>query len=232
MTSRSRTLFLISVASLICISACGRGQENESNVESGITPTTVFENEYAKVAKVTLEPGEELAEHESEDRLVYPLTDYTIQWTEGDRDPETRMWNHGEAHVHKAGFHSAVNTGATTAEWIVFIRKTNELPVCEEQSLESDVNLIDSEHTEIAFDGDLFRITEVMLPAGQALPMHDGINRIIYSLSDYTIMYASTEEGTTEKSFVSGDIHWHDGCRHALDNIGDTMAHYLVIAYK
>ena len=233
MYSRSRILILISVALLIAISACGRAEQNDTDQEeSGITPVSVFENDYAQVMKVTLEPGEQLVSHEAESRLVYPLSDYTLAWTEEGNEAETRMWRRSETHIHEAGFHSAVNTGSTVAEWIAFIRKTDDLPPCEEQSLESDVNLIDSEHTEIKFESDDFRITEVMLPVGEELPMHDGVNRIIYSLSDYTVLYASTVEGTMEKSFTAGDVHWHGGCRHALDNIGDTTAHYLVIAYK
>lgn len=200
--------------------------------KDNVRPVTIFENEYAKVVEITLQPGEQQAEHEGGERLVYSLSDYTIDWLEEGEDQTTQSWNEGDVHVHTAGVHSARNSGSSTAHWIIFTRKTNLLPSCEEQSLETDVNLMSSSHANMIYDDDRFRVTEVNLEPGEAIQMHDGINRMIYSLSDYTIYYTSNTEGTSENSFQKGDVHWHGGCRHALENSGDTVAHYLVVAYK
>jgi hypothetical protein len=62
--------------------------------------------------------------------------------------------------------------------------------------------------------------------------MHAGINRIIYSLSDYDIKYDSGKDGSRNETFNQGDVHWHDACRHALENTGQTEAKFLVVGFK
>jgi hypothetical protein len=59
-----------------------------------------------------------------------------------------------------------------------------------------------------------------------------GINRIIYSLTDYTLKYECDNEDKVDKKFNSGDIHWHEACKHALANKWDTEAKFLVVSYR
>ncbi len=74
--------------------------------------------------------------------------------------------------------------------------------------------------------------TKVNLPKGESIATHSGINRIVYSLSDYDLKYDSDTEGQVDKQFKVGDIHWHEACMHSLENNGDTDASYLVVSYK
>jgi quercetin dioxygenase-like cupin family protein len=228
----NRLIILLFLALSAFLASCSSWNKTSKDSKDDVRPVTVFENEYAKVVEITLQPGEQQAEHEGGERLVYSLSDYTIDWLEKGQNKSTQTWNKGDIHVHTAGVHSARNIGSSTAHWILFTRKTNLLPSCEEQSLETDVNLVSSSHANRLYDDERFRVTEVTLEPGEAIQMHDGINRIIYSLSDYTIYYTSNTEGTSENSFTKGDVHWHAGCRHALENSGNTVANYLVISYK
>jgi len=70
------------------------------------------------------------------------------------------------------------------------------------------------------------------LPKGESIPMHAGINRIIYSLSNYDLNYESDAKGVLDKQFKSVDIHWHEACQHALQNNGKIDAEFLVVGYK
>ena len=96
----------------------------------------------------------------------------------------------------------------------------------------SPVVLFENDFAEAIFDNNDFRITKVYLSTGESIPMHSGISRIIYSLSDYDLKYESDTEGKLEKQFNSGDIHWHEACQHALENAGETEATFLVVSYK
>jgi quercetin dioxygenase-like cupin family protein len=98
--------------------------------------------------------------------------------------------------------------------------------------IENDVSSVSSEFVKVLLDNDEFKLTEVTLPKGANIPIHSGINRIIYSLTDYQIMYESNKEAKVEKAFKTGDIHWHEACMHSLENLGQTEAKYLVVSYK
>jgi quercetin dioxygenase-like cupin family protein len=192
----------------------------------------IFENDYAKVLKVILAPGESIKQHQGDKRVIYSLTDYAIDWEEQGEKLGTKSWKKGQAHYHEAGEHAATNNGTTTAEWLVFVKKNADLPECADNQLENDVNSVSSDFATILLDNDEFRVTEVTLPINASIPMHSGVNRVIYSLTDYQIMYESNDEGKTEKTFKLGDIHWHEACQHGLQNIGQTEATFLVISYK
>jgi len=227
------------VISLFLFASCGNQEKenaestsSEAQVSQEVMPEIVFENDYAKVVKVSLAPGEALAPHEGEERVIYSLTDYSIDWVEQGKKEGTKSWSKGDVHFHKAGQHSAKNSGNTTAEWLAFIKKEAELPDCGENTLENDVNSVVPDFAKQKFDNSVFNITEVSLPQGENIPMHAGVNRIIYSLTDYQVMYESEQVEKEEKSFKTGDIHWHEACAHALENTGSGEARFLVVAYK
>lgn len=228
------SLFIAALVALL--TACGSesrdSKEPADGKEQKISPVTIFENEYCRIVKITLKPGEELDEHEGKARLIYALTDYTIDWNEQGQSLGEKSWKIGDVHVHKAGKHSAKNIGSTQAEWIVFERKTEKLPDFEAQSLANDINAVAGNFAEKVFDDDQFRVSEVKLPVNEAIPSHDGINRIIYSLSDYTISYQTDKAEPYEKSFKKGEAHWHEVGKHSFKNIGSSEAHFLVVAFK
>jgi hypothetical protein len=218
--------------------ACGNEGEktaetsSESTSSKEVTPEVVFENAYAKVVRVSLAPGESLASHEGEARVIYSLSDYSIDWVEQGKSEGTKSWKKGDVHVHEAGQHAAKNIGQSTAEWLAFVKGKAELPDCSDNTVENDVHTVAPDFADQRFDNEAFRITEVSLPPGESIPMHSGINRVIYSLSDYRIRYESNKEGTGDKSFQRGDAHWHEACMHALENTGQGDARFLVVAYK
>jgi hypothetical protein len=203
------------------LASCQSGTKNTENKNETmkINPEKIVENEYAEVFKVTLNPEEELAEHDGEVRLVYSLSDYSIEWVEKGESLGEKTWEKGNIHLHEKGKHSAKNTGTTKAEWIVFTRKNNALPKCE-GFIDKDVNSLDGNFKQQIFDANLFRVTEIKLAPNDSIPLHEGINRIIYSLSDYTIYYGSSKEGNFEKSFKIGDAHWHTCDQHSIKNTG------------
>jgi hypothetical protein len=205
--------------------------QTEQRAKAG-TSTVIFENEFAKVLKITLGPDEFLDNHEGENRVIYSLTNYSLDWEENGEKLGTKTWKAGDAHFHEAGRHAAKNNGTTIAEWLVFSKKNADLPDCEGNTVENDVNSVSPEFAQILIDNDDFKITEVKLPFGEKIPSHSGINRIIYSLSGYDLKYESDKEAETEKYFEDGDIHWHDACHHSLENVGETEARFLVVSYK
>jgi quercetin dioxygenase-like cupin family protein len=206
--------------------------EAETEVAPSVDPVTIFENDYVQVVSVTLDPGEELTSHEGAKRLIYSLSDYTIDWEQGGADLGNKKWKRGEVHAHGPGKHGAKNAGDSKAAWIAFVRKTSDLPDCGDLSLDKDVSSVSGDAAEILFEDADFRVTEITLKPGDSLPMHAGINRVVYALSDYEIRYWSDDSEAAEKTFTKGDAHWHEACQHALENVGETEAKFIVVAYK
>jgi quercetin dioxygenase-like cupin family protein len=231
------TFTLLLAGAALLVTSCksdGKAKKEEQPAAEEVAvmhPVPLFNNDYAEVVRVTLDPGERLTSHEGGPRLIYSLSDYSIDWEEGGKALGTKNWKQGEVHVHEAGQHAAYNSGTSRAEWVTFVRRTEALPACEE-SLDGDVNVLEGDFARQLFDDDQFRLTEITLAPGASIPMHEGINRLIYALSDYTIRYESDKAGVLEKSFNKGEVHWHEGCKHAMENIGNSQAHFLVVAYK
>ncbi|MCA0131607.1 hypothetical protein [Winogradskyella alexanderae] len=229
-------LFALPIIFISCKNNKEKDLEKEATTEEvvkkTVEPVVLFENAYAKVSKISLQPGESQPAHDGESRLIYALTDYTINWHEVGNTSSLKTWKKGEVHFHEPGMHTAENNGNTVAEWLVFSKKNTELPDCGENTVENDVTSVSSDLTETLFENDRFKLTQVTLPSGKKIRTHSGINRIIYSLSDYELKYESNVEGTMDKSFKSGDIHWYEACKHALENKGTTEAKFLVVSYK
>ncbi len=83
----------------------------------------------------------------------------------------------------------------------------------------------------VVFENDYVQATLFRLAPGEALPEHAGHPRAVCSLSDHRILW--TESGTSEeKEWGAGQAHWHDGYDHAVRNIGESEAVFLVVARK
>ncbi|MEQ8703950.1 MAG: hypothetical protein RIC19_08510 [Phaeodactylibacter sp.] len=207
-------------------------QEADTELPSRMA-TTVFENAYVRVKKMTLSPGADQPLHEGGPRVVYSLTDYKMSWREEEGEPTEKAWSAGDVHWHDAGTHAAKNIGQDKAMFLVAMRTDEALPDCDaEKALSKDVNEVSPDKAEILFENEHTKVTKVTLEAGAEIPEHAGANRVIYSLNDYTISFASDKNGTGGNSFEAGEAHWHEACMHSLSNTGTTAAEFLVIAFK
>ena len=192
----------------------------------------LLSNEYARVLLVNLKAGEKQPLHRGGNRTIYSLSDYTLQWTEGEEPATAKQWKAGEVHWHAAGVHRAENTGQADASYLVIERTDQALPECDLSDLNADVNQASPDYAVQLFDNDFVRVTQVTLAPEEGTPEHAGINRVVYALTDYTLTYSSDEEAQKDKMFKAGDTHWHEACWHSVANSGETTAQFLVFALK
>jgi len=94
--------------------------EVETDIELSEFVTEVFENDHARVSRVTLPAGALLQEHHGLHRLIYSLTDYKIRYTSNTDDIIEIEHSDKDFHWHVAGYHSVENIGDTEAEFLVF----------------------------------------------------------------------------------------------------------------
>lgn len=236
-------LFLsIIVAAVGCQSGpaeAGEGEEASSAAEQEdasakrATPgTLLLQNDFVQVKKVVLQPGEKQDLHDGPARTIYSLTDYQIRWQENGRDEGTKTWRKGDVHWHEAGIHAAENIGNTPAEFLVVARTDTELPDCGDNTLDQDVQSVAPEKTEVLFDNAYVKVTRVDLQAGESIPRHAGINRVVLSLKDYEVAFTAEDQAEETNRFSAGDVHWHEACAHALRNVGEEDAAFVVFAVR
>ena len=188
--------------------------------------TSVFSNEYAVASVVTLAPGQVLPAHTGGPRAVYALSDYTIRFTQDGQTSEP-TWKAGQAHFHAAGEHSIENIGTTEAKFLVVARTAQALA-----SAPAHGESPSSGATPPLLDNDDVRVSEVRLAAGDTLPRHPGLARVVYALSDYTISYTANSTEAAVNTFTAGQAHWHDADEHLIVNTGATEARFLIVQFK
>jgi quercetin dioxygenase-like cupin family protein len=82
----------------------------------------------------------------------------------------------------------------------------------------------------VVLDEPYVSVTRFELEPGQAQSAHEGPDRVIYALNEYTLEWAEGDAEPVEKSWAAGDVHWHTAGPHAARNVGDDVARYLVVA--
>ncbi len=80
----------------------------------------------------------------------------------------------------------------------------------------------------LVFQNEYVRAYEVTLAPGEKLPPHEMGNRIIYSLTDYTLSYQWEGKTAVEKR-KAGDVHFHPQGRHAEENGGKSPAKFILV---
>ncbi len=187
----------------------------------------LFANDYVEVHRVTLEPGDGLPLHSGDARLIYSLSDYTIEWTERG-ETTTKTWREGDVHAHEALEHAVRNTGNTIADFLVVARTDKALPKAERGADAADVA---GGYAAFIAEFDDARVLRVALPAGGSQPIHQGAARVVYSLNGHSIAFSTPEGGERVREFATGDVHWHDAGPHAVANAGDETARFVIFAF-
>lgn len=81
------------------------------------------------------------------------------------------------------------------------------------------------------FENEHIWVLEFLVKPGQFLPMHAAGDRAVYSLSDYELLCVESYE-PCQQMYWKGDIYWLPDEAHAVRNVGETDAHFLVVARK
>ena len=203
-----------------------------NNVETAAPQDTerLFGDQSVEVVRVKLPPNEELPPHDGSRRVIYSLNDYKIKFIQ-DRREDEKSFKAGDVHYHPGGVHSIKNVGATPAEFVIFERLDGAFPAHKTVSGQSLLQAAGKNAKEL-LNNEYFEVTDVNLAAKESLPTHFGLNRVIYSISPYTIKYKENDAAAQEHSFKQGDVHFHPTGLHAVENIGTTEARFLVVEFK
>jgi len=101
-----------------------------------------------------------------------------------------------------------------------------------EYDISKDASQLDMDHAGAVFENEHVRLIEVQLQMAEKQPVHHGLPRLIYALTPYTIKYTSDQMEEKETVLEAGTAHWHTADEHSVENIGETLAHYLIFEFK
>lgn len=220
------------LAAVTASTACGAATTSTAEPRaSADVGTRWLVNDWMTVHEIRLAPGASTPTHEGNPRWVYAMTAYTLRY-EGDGRPRERSFRPGDLHAHlDAGPHAVRNVGGTDAHFLVFSRLPAPLPSDPPADDVGDVAATGPDAARVLLDTADVRILEVSLEPGASVPPHGGRHRIIAPLGRYTLRYTPPEGEPFERTYVGlRDVHWHEPGVHALSNVGDTPARFLVVA--
>jgi quercetin dioxygenase-like cupin family protein len=189
----------------------------------------VFENQFVKAYEVTIKPGESLPPHESGNRIIYSLTQYTLRYKWDGRTSEEKR-KAGDVHFHPAGRHNEENGGSNTVKFILLERLEAPLPPAEGTGI--DMAKANPHNTKVLFDRDMAKVFEVTLYPKDAISMHFGLDRLIYSINAGTLTVTGADGKTTDVSFKAGGYRWEPAGLHAAANGGKSAVKLVVFSFK
>jgi len=224
--------FTGTLAAMAASTACGGATmpaaEHGASTDVG---TRWLANDWMTVHEIRLAPRASTPTHEGTRRWVYALSSYTLRY-EGDGPPRERSFQVGDVHEHlDAGPHAVRNVGETDAHFLVFSRLPAPLPNDPPAGDVRDLAATAPDAARVLLDAPEVRILEVSLEPGTSVPPHGGRHRIIAPLGRYTLRYTPPEGEPFERTYDGlRDVHWHEPGAHAVSNVGDTPARFLVVA--
>jgi len=189
----------------------------------------LFENEYVRAYEATLNPGESLQPHETGNRLIYSLTDYTLRYHWDNKVSEEKR-KQGDVHFHPAGIHNEENAGKQKAVFLVVERTSAALPAVEGSGL--DMAKASPHNTRVLLDRDQAKVFEVTIYVKDAVSMHFGLNRLVYGLTSYELLVKTPDGKEQKETHKKGSCEWHAAGMHSVENKGGQAAKCVVFAFK
>jgi hypothetical protein len=208
-----------------------------------VTPAygdSLFENDYIKLVKISLKPGEELPMPQSPAGAIYALTNVRLIDKKPDGEFVTQMFK-GRAYWQKAMTHTVENIAKEKAEYLYVTRKESTIPdniIDDYIDLEGDQSQVSDTSSKLLLENTAVRVFEVTLVPGtpdipgNATPKTHGLAKLLYPLSPCKLKIEAGKEGTVEKSYQPGESSWHPAGEQQFQNIGTSEAHFLIFEFK
>ena len=210
----------------------GADQKSVENEKPLPNSKVLLNNEYVKVTEITLSPFEELPKHRGQDRAIFSLSDYEVEYTENGKTV-TKEWKHGDVHWHKAGDHALKILGEMQARFLVVARNKQQSLKTDPPKNVPELTKVAPESAKILLDNPQVQIVRVKLKAGQQIPTHRGWNRVVYPLTSYQArMTVEGKQEPIEKQLKEGDARWYPADSHSIMVTSKKDADTVIFAFK
>jgi len=225
---------LATIVAALCVFISSTRAQDPVKVAPG-NYKVVFENNDARVIEVTGKPGDKVAMHSHPDHVVYAVNPSKVKFTDADGKTKDVEMKAGEAKWVAAEAHeSQVVDGKDFKVVIVELKKVPapgakpaKVPDAEDQAKTSP------DCTKVLLDNDRVRVLESRLKPGGKLPKHSHPAQIVYGITGGKVKFTTyPDEKTVEKTMDAGHAFAGGPVTHAVENIGPTDAHSLIVELK
>jgi len=232
---RTALRLLILGTIVFAVISCGGSNGDDAGVVRDIVAASgdakmLDENEYVTVVEFEVDSGDRLPGYEYEKHTLYSLGSFEMELRSGEERTEEKF-SQGSAYWREAGTYSAKNVGKTDATYIAVTRKRAGLPEFGPAGPTGDVTEVAADNSIILLENEHTRVIEVILNPGQRLPGHDGINRVVYSLTSYELEYRSGQMDRSNVTFDEGDVNWFEAGQYSVANISDSPARFIIFEF-
>ena|GEM_PF-2781808 len=232
---RTALRLLILGTILLTVISCGGSNGNDTGVVQDIVAASgdakmLYENEYVTVVEFEVDSGDRLPGYEYDHHTVYTLSSYEMELRSGGERSKEKF-SQGSAYWREVGTYSVKNVGKIDAKYIAVTRKSADLPDFEPVNYDTDITGIAADNTIILLENECTRVVEAILNPGQRLPGHDGVDRIVYSLTSYELEYRADQADRSTVTFDEGDVNWYEAGQYSVANIGNTPARFIIFEF-
>jgi len=84
----------------------------------------------------------------------------------------------------------------------------------------------------VLLENDRVRVLEYRSKPGDKEAMHSHPANLIYMLSTAKVKFTLPDGTAKESQLKAGEVNWREAETHAVENVGDTDAHVLIIELK
>jgi len=109
---------------------------------------------------------------------------------------------------------------------------TSALGFAASSAVAQDIMAVAPQDVKVLLENDRVRVLEVRHKPGDKEPMHSHPAYVAYFLDATRMKITSPDGKTVEKDRKAGDVLWSEPVTHAVENVGTTEQHVLVIELK
>ncbi len=99
-------------------------------------------------------------------------------------------------------------------------------------TMAQDLAVVMPKDVKVIIDNDRVRVLEVVHKPGAKEPMHSHPAYVVVFLNATKQKVTTPDGKTVEKDRKVGEVQWSEGTTHAVENIGSTDQHVIVIELK
>jgi hypothetical protein len=247
---RTPTIFVLSTITLLMGSACGVPQPKEGLVEDlaeimpsapdtpgldGVSPdsaTTVFENGHVLAVRVRLEPGERIPGHLADFRVVYAMSDFSLEVSTTEETIQ-RRFSPGEVSAWEPGRYSFENVDDAVADYFVVSRKGSAASK-DHSNLQAHAEAPTPPESAgaLLFSNNELDVLKVDLEPGEEHQLSLGYPSLVYGATPAAVDFRSVTGAESRVGLNKGRVVWLDPEVVIAENSGNRTARLVVFSLK
>lgn len=191
--------------------------------------SVVLENEYVRVLKITLGPGEKTPLHAHPAGVAVFLNDVHNRVSPDGAEPNETPRKKGDVALINASRHTVLNLGAAPSQ--VMLVEIKSAPAA--AKMERDALQVDPAHYTLLGENDLVRVIRIRYGAGERSVMHDhpaGV-AVFLSSGEFRMHFPDGTSGEPTAA-EAGTAMFAPAETHEPENVGSTATELVLVELK